>query len=540
MTQCRDCKAKRLRNIHWRGAHDAGSNISVTTNFKAAIGAVLLLCVPGDDLVFAQQVFTPPVKQPAAVVAKPPPAVAVKPPAPVPVQPPAAAMVKPPPVAVQPPAAAAAVKPPAAALKQPMATAVVKPPPAAVAVQPAPIGVMKPPTAVVVKEPPVFVQPPGGAIAVKPPGVAPGAVAAPPAAGTVPPPTAIALQAPAATAISPAVAAAVLPAATLVHPDGVAAVSTSTPTRIRPDAVTIERGDTLDQFLARNHLAKDPVTVATVRRMNPSLNLDQLDTHAGQKVYVPKLSGASPSGGAVLQVHDPNFARIEISQARADIAALKQSVSANQKVFESPALPHRYQTVLADTTRAAQSLEAYTRSFTPTDTALLGAQFETLRLVADPAVTVGTSGSTGAPLTAARVSSLESNAEPFRALLKATSRSGVGYEDLRREVRVVVKSVDPSKPPQPRRVYVLPAAMVDRPGHYPDETLLSLLRVLTFPNLTTPASERFVFADLAVWVGPENAYAATLADVRNGRVNSQLVAIRDTSPRVIEVTFIER
>jgi hypothetical protein len=82
--------------------------------------------------------------------------------------------------------------------------------------------------------------------------------------------------------------------------------------------------------------------------------------------------------------------------------------------------------------------------------------------------------------------------------------------------------------------------MIDRPADYPDDMLLSLLRVLTFPNLTTPASERFVFSDLAVWLGPENAYTSSLADVRNGRVNSQRVAIRDTSPSVIEVTFVER
>ena len=44
--------------------------------------------------------------------------------------------------------------------------------------------------------------------------------------------------------------------------------------------------------------------------------------------------------------------------------------------------------------------------------------------------------------------------------------------------------------PPPMRVYVLPAAVIDRPKDYEDDLVLRLLRALTFSNLTTPSSER--------------------------------------------------
>jgi hypothetical protein len=331
------------------------------------------------------------------------------------------------------------------------------------------------------------------------------------------------------------------PAARLVRPDDSGAAAKSSPARVRPDAVTIRGSESRDQVFSRNRLSQDPVTVDTVRRMNPTVNLDRLDTHAGQPLYVPKLAQSPHPEGTVLQIRDPNFARVQLAQDRQDLARLQKKTSVEKEaVFESPKLAPRHQAVLKNATLATQRLESFTAAMSPRDVALLNAQFGTVHRVADPAVAMSTVGKPDHPLTTERITSLESIAQPLQSVVRVTSRPGVTYEDLRREVKVVVTGADPARVPRPWRVYVLPAAMVDRPGDYADDTLLSLLRGLTFTTLTTPTSERFVFSDLALWLGPEDAYAAALADVRNRRVNSRPVAIRDTSPAVIEVTFVER
>jgi hypothetical protein len=124
----------------------------------------------------------------------------------------------------------------------------------------------------------------------------------------------------------------------------------------------------------------------------------------------------------------------------------------------------------------------------------------------------------------------------MRSVLTATGRPGVTYEDLRREVRVVVSGAGGAHA-APLRVYVLPAAIIDRPNDYPDDVLLSLLRALTFTNLTTPSSERFLFSDLAIWVGADDAYEVMLQRLRQGRLSARPVPIRESSPTVIEVKF---
>jgi len=372
-----------------------------------------------------------------------------------------------------------------------------------------------------------------------------------------------------AKALSPSVTrSAAQPAgARLVRPDESVTGAKSSPARIRPDAVTIGRDQSREQIFKHNRLSQDPLTVDTVRRMNPSVNLDRLDAHAGQPLYVPRVAESPRREGAVLQprssdavlqprksdtvlqMRDPNFARVQLAQDRKDLAALQKQTSVGKDaLFASPKVATRHQTVLKDATLASQRLEAFTPAMSPRDVALLNAQFGTVHRVANPAVAMSTVGksdgalpqSAGQPLTAERITALESSAQPLQSVLRVTSRSGASYEDLRREVKVMVSHAEPTRPPRAWRVYVLPAAMVDRPDDYPDDTLLSLLRGLTFTALTTPASERFVFSDLAVWLGPEDAYAAALADVRARRVNSRPVPIRDTSPPVIEVKFVER
>ena len=96
----------------------------------------------------------------------------------------------------------------------------------------------------------------------------------------------------------------------------------------------------------------------------------------------------------------------------------------------------------------------------------------------------------------------------MRSVLAVAGRPDASYEDLRREVKVAVTSAASTRP-NPMRVYVLPAAVIERPTDYPDDMVLSLLRSLTFTRLTTPSSERLVFSDLAIWVGPDDAYDLT-------------------------------
>jgi hypothetical protein len=323
------------------------------------------------------------------------------------------------------------------------------------------------------------------------------------------------------------------PAVRLVRPDG--SVS-SADVKIRPDAILIRPNDSLDQILNRNHLSSDPATVEAIRRQNPSLNLDQLHTHAGQHLYVPKATGTAPRDrDQLLQIQDPNLARVQLRQDRREITTLQRKTVAHQEaLFASPAVAARHQKALSDVSLASQRLEAFTPSMSARDVALLNFQLSRVQLIADPAVRVH--GETATQLTAARVATLEQSARPMRSVLAVTGRSGVTYEDLRREVKVVVSGPVGSRP-RPQRVYVLPAAMIERPNDYSDDVLLSLLRSLTYTNLTTPSSERFLFSDLAIWVGADDAYDVMLKRLRHGELSSRPVSIRESSPSVIEVTF---
>lgn len=323
-------------------------------------------------------------------------------------------------------------------------------------------------------------------------------------------------------------------AARLVHPDGSAS---STSVKIRPDVAPIRPNDSLDQVLKRNKLSSDASTVEAIRRMNPTLNLDQLHKHAGQPMYIPKVAGSTPDrSGRVLQIQDPNLARVQLQQDRQEIVALQQKTAARKDVvFASPAVAARHQKALNDVTLASQRLEAFTPSMSVRDVALVNFQLTRVQHVAELPAFKADKGTTTV-FSASQVASLERSAQPMRSVLAVTGRPGVSYEDLRREIKVVVSSTDASPPP-PMRVYVLPAAVVDRPSDYPDEVLRSLLRALTFTALTTPSSEHFVFSDLAIWVGPDDAYDVMLKRLRQGQLASRPVVIREASPRAIEVNF---
>src|SRR5207253_9242155 len=64
---------------------------------------------------------------------------------------------------------------------------------------------------------------------------------------------------------------AVQPAARLVHPDGSAS---SASVNIRPHVVQIQPNESLPKVLDRNQLSSDGSTVEGIRRMNPTLNLE--------------------------------------------------------------------------------------------------------------------------------------------------------------------------------------------------------------------------------------------------------------------------
>jgi hypothetical protein len=321
------------------------------------------------------------------------------------------------------------------------------------------------------------------------------------------------------------------PAARLVRPDG--SVSRAS-VKIRPDAVPIRPNDTLDEVLKRSRLSSDPSTVEAIRRQNPTADLGQL--RAGQHLYVPKVAGTTTGrGDHRLQIQDPNLARVQLRQDRQAIVALQQKTAGRKDtVFASPAVATRHQKTLNDVSLASRRLEAFTPSMSARDVALVNFQLSHVRQIADPAVKTSAGPTTA--FTATRVASLEQSAQPMRSILAATGRTGVTYEDLRREVRVVVSGAGGAQVP-PLRVYVLPAAIIDRPSDYPDDVLLSLLRSLTFTNLTTPSSERLLFSDLAIWVGADDAYEVMLKRLRQGRLSARPVPIRESSPSVIEVTF---
>jgi len=323
-------------------------------------------------------------------------------------------------------------------------------------------------------------------------------------------------------------------AARLVRPDG--SVS-SARVKIRPDAVPIRPNDSLNQVLQRNRLSSDPSTVEAIRRQNPTLDLDQLHTHAGQHLYIPKVAGTTRGGGDhLLQIQDPNLARVQLQQDRKEIVALQQKTAAHKgAMFASPAVAARHQRTLNDVSLASRRLEKFTPSMNARDVALLDFQLSRVQRIADPAVKVH--GETAMLFSTTRVATLEQSAQPIRSVLAVTGRSGVTYEDLRREVTVVVSGAARSPQPPPLRVYMLPAAMVERPNDYPDEVLLRLLRSLTFTSLTTPSSERVLFSDLALWVGPDDAYDVMLKRLRQGQLSTRPLPIRESSPRVIEVKF---
>jgi hypothetical protein len=304
--------------------------------------------------------------------------------------------------------------------------------------------------------------------------------------------------------------------------------------QIRPEAVPIQPNDSLDQVLKRNNLSPDPTTVEAIRRANPSLDLNQLHKHAGEHVYIPKVAGTTvPGSDHLLQIQNPDLARVQLRQDRKDILALQQK--SKNATFVSPAVASRHQKALNDVSVASARLETFTPSMSARDVALVDFQLSHVQQIAAPPAVL-MHGDSGPVINANRVTSLEQSVQPMRSVLAVTGRPGVTFEDLRREVRVVVTSAGPTQP-NPMRVYVLPAAMVDRPGDYPDDMVLSLMRSLTFTKLTTPSSERLVFSDLAIWVGPDNAYDVMLKRLRSGQLSSRPVPIRDSSPPVIQVDF---
>src|SRR5215813_13359307 len=107
-----------------------------------------------------------------------------------------------------------------------------------------------------------------------------------------------------------------VPAARLVRPDGTVS---SDNVKLRPDAIPIQHNDSLDQVLKRSNLSPDPTTVDAVRKANPSLDLDQLHKHAGEHIYVPKVSGKAQPGGDRLQIQDPDLARVQLRQDRKEL-----------------------------------------------------------------------------------------------------------------------------------------------------------------------------------------------------------------------------
>ena len=287
--------------------------------------------------------------------------------------------------------------------------------------------------------------------------------------------------------------------------------------------------------MARAHLSTDPTTVDAVRRANPSLDLDQLHKHSGEHVYIPKVAGTTRPGDHLLQIQNPDLARVQLRQDRKDILALQRKSMVNRDAtFASSAVAGRHEKTLKDVSLASARLETFTPSMNARDVALLDFQLSQVQRIADPAIK--SPGGTATVFSASRVTSLEQSAQPMRSILAVTGRTGAGYEDLRREVKVAVTSAA-STLPNPMRVYVLPAAVVERPTEYPDDMVLSLLRSLTFTKLTTPSSERLVFSDLAIWVGPDDAYDLMLKRLRSGQLASRPIPIRDSSPPVIEVTF---
>ena len=208
--------------------------------------------------------------------------------------------------------------------------------------------------------------------------------------------------------------------------------------------------------------------------------------------------------------------------------------AAQNAVFASPALAARHHRTLDDVTLASRRLESFAPQMNARDVALVNYQLSRVHEVADPGFK--SPAGTTTMFTSTRVATLEQSAQPMRSVLAVTRRPSVSYEDLRREVRVIVDSARAPKPP-PMRVYVLPAALIERPSDYPDDVVLNLLRALTFTALTTPTAERFVFSDLAIWLGPDDAYELMLKRLRQGQLATRPVPIRDSSPAVIEVKF---
>ena len=275
--------------------------------------------------------------------------------------------------------------------------------------------------------------------------------------------------------------------------------------KIRTDAVPIQPDDSLDKVLKRNHLSADPTTVDAIRRANPSLDLDQLHKHSGEHVYVPKVAGTTRTGSDhLLQIRNPDLARVQLRQDRKDLLALEQK--SRNATFVSPAVASRHEKTLRDVSLASARLETFTPSMNARDVALVDFQLSHVQRIADPAISIP--GETATVFSAIRVTSLEQSAQPMRSVLAVAGRPDASYEDLRREVKVAVTSAASTRP-NPMRVYVLPAAVIERPTDYPDDMVLSLLRSLTFTRLTTPSSERLVFSDLAIWVGPDDAYDLT-------------------------------
>ena len=114
-----------------------------------------------------------------------------------------------------------------------------------------------------------------------------------------------------------------------------------------------------------------------------------------------------------------------------------------------------------------------------------------------------------------QLSRLERATQPVQTMRERMARGQTPFE--RRQVTVTVRDAQGRHLPDPLRVYVLPAGLVDSPPDEP-ELIRELLSELSFERLTSPSTGTVLEGDMRVWVGPDFQYEEMARLVMQGQL----------------------
>lgn len=298
---------------------------------------------------------------------------------------------------------------------------------------------------------------------------------------------------------------------TLVKPDGTKVKATSD-LKIEQRTEWIEKDQTVQDYLRRNNLTTDKKAITTFKALNPQVRADGT-IPAGSKVSV-FVTNADTDGSAgspaMAKAHISDLTRVSFSRQVAEANQIKLAtaqVPQGAYLRKDDMVLHRK--LVSDVDRTASLVASRADKLSAKDLALSRYYLSSANATAAKLSTVAV----GATIPSKSLSILQNDVAPVQQM-EARMLNGQPPIDYR-DVEVQVKTAPGAATPPKLRVYVLPGGCLDVPKNC-EEFLQDLLVNLTFENLTTPSKSKVQPADMRVWVGLDNAYAAMAKLVLSG------------------------